>query len=99
MTTESRYFLFKTGVYNVSDLLRYMPVDIIPVNCNDDEVLTNFIEDYKVTVVSLPSVVYWRSDDEIVIEADGSERIVLPHWAVYTFDEQHLPWSWSQPPY
>ncbi len=99
MTTEPRYFLFKTGVYNVSDLLRYMPVDIIPVNCNDDEVLTKFIEDYKVTVVSLPSVVYWIPEERKVTDPDGSERIVQPHWAVYTFDEQHVPWSWSQAPY
>lgn len=99
MTHHPRYFFYNVHCHT-ADLLKSIPEDVIPVSFGKDEERRNSIlEELGISVPHLPCVVYWREEEERVIDADGTERIVPPHWATYVFDQEHLPWRWSAAPY
>lgn len=102
MSHHPRYFFYKT-FGDAVDLLKSIPEDVIPVpfGCGEEKEARRkaIEEELGISVSHFPCVVYWRAEEEVLIEADGSKRIVPPHWATYIFDEKYLPWTWSQAPY
>ena len=102
MSHHPRYFFY--NVYgDATDLLKSIPEDVIPVpfgKGEEKEARRNAIlEELGVSVTHLPCVVYWRDHEETVIQPDGTQKIVPPHWAIFVFDEAHMPWKWSAAPY
>lgn len=99
MSHHPRYFFYNVHG-GADDLLKSIPEDVIPVCFTKDEERRNeILEQLGVSVSHLPCVVYWRDHEEAVVEADGSQRIVPPHWATFVFDEFHMPWKWAAAPY